>query len=190
MNKMEAIDSKVLGEKFIYIAVDIQKGFITSNTKHILDPISKFLSNLKKDSPIFATRFINHPNSNWEKLLHWDEFMSPPAINLEISVAEHIASERIINKTEYSSFTPEIRSYAKDKGVTDVIIFGISTDSCVMATAFAVFDAGYTPWVITDCTASFASELNLHKNSLEIIGHFIGIQQLINSKQVLKMVSR
>lgn len=58
-------------------------------------------------------------------------------------------------KNTYSSCTPEVFEYFKANNITTVYLCGISTNCCVLATAFELYDKGFKVYLLEDmCTAS------------------------------------
>ena len=53
------------------IIVDMQKGFINDNNKHLVDKINTYLTSNKFDN-IFFTQCINNNESPYVKILNWN----------------------------------------------------------------------------------------------------------------------
>lgn len=63
------------------IIIDMQKGFINENNKHIIDKINNYLSaNTFKN--IFYTKFYNNENSSFAKILKWNGMITKKSKNL------------------------------------------------------------------------------------------------------------
>jgi nicotinamidase-related amidase len=176
----------------IAIAVDLQNGFINSDIQYIIPKCVDFISELSKVGiKIFATKFINTQNSNWVKLIKWNGLIdsSEQELMSEINDLATRGVIQVVEKQTYSSI-PTIESYIQAKKIENVIIFGVSIESCVTATAFDAFDRGLCPIVISDLSASSSSvdSDNMSKYGLKIIQHNIGKSQIMSAKEFLELL--
>lgn len=171
----------------LLIVVDLQNGFVNKNSEHVVGPIVSFVSNwLVAGGKVVATRFINEPNSAWERLIHWHRLRESPEIDLRVEFTEAFQDEehvRVFDKTSYSSLTPQVVEILRDTATTNVFICGIATDGCVLKTAVDVFELGLKPIVISDLCASHAGE-DVHEAGLLLISRFIGRDQVVSSEVV------
>ena len=57
----------------------------------------------------------------------------------------------IVTKNNYDAFSnPELDRYLKSKGINNLVITGVFTDGCVLATVCGAFRLGYNITIITD----------------------------------------
>jgi nicotinamidase-related amidase len=71
-----------------------------------------------------------------------------------------------------------------ERGADTVVVCGIATDSCVLATAIDLFEYGLRPIVVKDACGSHAGR-KAHEAGLFIIERFIGSKQLVMSSDLL-----
>jgi nicotinamidase-related amidase len=171
----------------ILLVVDVQRGFISEYSMPILPAIREILANWQALGGLTVmTQFVNAIGSPYVEIIGWTEMMpGDPKVEFDSAVAD--LSDRatvIVRKSGYSSLTPEAISLLNKNGLKDICIVGLDTESCVLATAIAAFDQGYTPWILTDAVASHAGP-EAHAAGLLVAGRNIGLGQLITTAQVL-----
>lgn len=152
------------------IIIDVQKGFVNDATAHVPARVAA-LQNDYADA--IATRFVNPEGSAHRRLIGWRRF-APRSADTDLAFAPgpHV---RVVEKQTYSCLTPEVRAMLPVGG--DVHLCGIATDNCVLATAVALFDAGFTPVVLADACASHAGA-DYHAWGLKILERLIGARQI------------
>ncbi len=80
----------------------------------------------------------------------------------------------VVDKQSYGPFVgTELEAILHRIGARDVLVCGIDTDICVLATAVDLFDRGFRPFVISDLSMSHAGP-ELHDAALRILPRFIG----------------
>ena len=62
----------------------------------------------------------------------------------------------VFQKTSYSPLTDEFKAFLDKENFDVAFVCGIETDSCVLATAFSLFDYGVKPIIVIDCCATCA----------------------------------
>lgn len=142
------------------------------------------------DGEMIFARFHNAPGSPYERLLHWSRLQGPPDTDIASELRPYLqGAAHVIDKPFYTLFTPEgIVAVAKG-GWHDLVFCGVATDGCVLKSAVDAFESGYTPWVLTDACASHAGE-DVHQAGLNLLGRFIGRDQLLPSAELLPRVGR
>lgn len=92
------------------------------------------------------------------------------------------AGEYLHNKTTLGAFeSTGIDAALRFRGVHQVIIGGISTNACVLATAFGAADRGYQATILSDgCSATRES---YHLGALESFGRLFG--RVMSTEEVL-----
>jgi nicotinamidase-related amidase len=139
----------------------------------------------ERGMPVYATRFINYPNSPYERLTHWTKCTTSPEIDIVDELEHHLGSGVcVVEKSVYSFFTPKWSEQAKSAQWSDVVIVGIDTDGCVLKTALDAFELDLTPWVVTDATASHSGK-RAYDAALYIAGRTIGSGQLVDVERVI-----
>ena len=155
------------------LIVDVQNGFVNEKTAHIPPMVEK----LQYDyDVVFATRFINLPNSPYRKLIKWNRF-SPETGDIEL--AFHLREDAVvIDKYVYTCVDDSFLRLLAEKGITSVDICGIDTDICVTKCAVDLFEKRFTPFVLKEFCATTASE-DIQEAALIILARYIGKSQII-----------
>lgn len=156
----------------------MQNGFVSSRSKPVLPHVRDLVHRweIAGGATVF-TRFVNEPDSPFERLIGWTRMQSAP----DRAVA-------VVEKSIYSLFTPEGANLVREHGWTDLVICGIATESCVLKTACDAFERNLTPWIVTDASFSHAGQ-QAHDAGLFVAGRFIGGGQLVTSDTVLNQMA-
>jgi len=97
-----------------------------------------------------------------------------------------LANEVVIKKRRFSSFfNTNLDAILRSNGIQSLVIVGVVTNGCVLATANDATALGYYPILLTDCIAS--ERLELHNAALLIMSN---TKDLIDSKKVLEVWER
>lgn len=170
----------------VLVVIDMQNGFVSSKSApvvpHVVDLVNRWE---QAGGATLFTRFINYPNSPYERLINWSRMRTSPEIDLVDAIAP--AAERavtVVDKPIYSLFTDEGAAVVAEHGWTDLVLCGIATESCVLKTACDAFERGLVPWVITDAVFSHAGQ-EAHDASLLVTRRFIERHQLVDSEVLL-----
>jgi nicotinamidase-related amidase len=117
--------------------------------------------------------------------MDWRKLYGPPDTDLppELKPCSEDGAI-IIDKRTYSALTDEALRLIDRHGWTDVVICGIDTELCVLATALDAFDNGLTPWVVGDASASTGGQA-AHDAGLLVMARGIGDQQIVTSERLL-----
>lgn len=174
-------------KKALLLVVDVQKGFLlTEETRAVVPKVNTLsMAWQKKDWPIAYTRFINLEGSNWETLRDWHELKQEP--DTELADELEVDPKYVFKKSTYNAWSEDVAQVCSIHQVTDVVIVGVDTNECVLATALGVFDAGLTPWLIEDCCASNGGQKS-HDAAIELLKPLLGEQQIITSAELLKRI--
>jgi nicotinamidase-related amidase len=170
--------------KALLLVVDVQNGFLKSDeTKAVVPRINELIETWEgRRWPVVYSRFINLADSNWERLRDWHELKAEPDTLLADELK--VAGEYVFKKSSYSAWSSDVESVCHSHGVSDIVIVGVDTNECVLATALAVFDAGMTPWVVEDCCASGGGDRS-HEMAIELMKPLLGEQQIITSSDTI-----
>ena len=129
-----------MGDSDVLIVVDVQNGFVNEKSGHIVDDLIAFAKQWKADGGrVIATRFVNLPDSQWRRLLHWDRLAGSPEIELVPGLAGAVT--HVVDKAAYTSLVSEVTVLLPQPHTT-VSICGIDTDVCVLNTAVDLFERG------------------------------------------------
>lgn len=136
--------------KKVLILIDMQKGFKPS--KNLIDRIVEHVNNNEYDI-IIATKFINKKDSNFMKALNYDGMFNEQETDLVDEIKS--ISDIILIKNTYSAYTEELKWILQEPSYDlSVDVCGVDSDACVLATAFSLFDAGYSFRVLEDLIES------------------------------------
>ncbi|MRH93527.1 isochorismatase family protein [Nocardia sp. SYP-A9097] len=175
--------------------VDVQNGFITPDSAPVVPKIVQIAEQwVQTGQPIILTRFRNHPDSPYERLIGWRELHNSPAIDLvdELSRFTHHPTAVVVDKFFYTALTSEVVAVLQQHEVTDIVIAGIATDACVLKSSLDAFEMGYTPWIVRDAVRSSTTRHNareIHDSALLLLGRLVGDGQLIESQVVLEALT-
>lgn len=148
--------------------IDVQNYFAVERAIDLPIKIRHHIEDGGYDHVLFS-QFINHPDSNFHKILKYTEVGESPAIDLHKDIAELATPETTFVKHTYSFFkAPGVMEYLKEHDVTDIDICGISLDACVLATAYDGFDLGYNIKVL-DTLSSVSSVRSDYETSAKTI---------------------
>lgn len=169
--------------KSLLLVVDVQKGFLQSaESKAVVSGINALVEQWQtKDWPIVYSRFINLEGSNYERLRDWHELKHQP--DTELAAKLKVVEPYIFKKSTYSAWSTETAQVAAIHGCSDVVIAGVDTNECVLATALSVFDASLTPWLVEDCCASNGGK-TAHEAAIKLLKPLLGEQQIVTSKDI------
>ena len=157
----------------------MQRGFMARTTRHVVVAVRGLLSSWRElGHPWVLTRYHNEPGSQFERLLHWYKLRDYPDTEIVSELDEFVpGAAAIVDKAGYTAMTTKVRALIADLGVTDVLVAGLDTDTCVLKTVVDVFEAGLRPWLASDCCASNGG-VREHRAGLRLAGRFIGAQQV------------
>ncbi len=157
------------------IIIDLQKGFINESTNTIPSKIRDYIvKNKDAYSLLIFTKYINHQNSNFVKLLNLKGFMQDEETAIVDELNEFVNSGNLYQKYTYGSFVDnKLLNHLTEHNIEQVELAGIDTENCVLTFARDAFDRGFKVVVLKDLTAS-RNSLELHESALEIIRRNIG----------------
>ena len=158
------------------LVVDVQNGFVNEHTRHVIEPINRLIGAFsERGEPVAFTRFVNRPDSGYERWIGWTRFMHGPENDLYDAIDARAGP--VFVKHGYTAFTPELESYLREQQVERLVLCGIATDGCVLKSAVDAFERGIEPVVVTDACASHGGS-EIHEAGLLLLGRFIGAGQL------------
>ena len=165
--------------------VDVQNGFLTEQTRHVLPAIVELVDQWQKaDGKSIYTRYFNYPGSAFERLMDWRRLYAPPDTDIADELAPYTRHSTVLDKRTYSAVTPQFTELASQHEWTDIAICGIDTDLCVLKTALDIFEYGLIPWVVTNASASTGGN-TAHESGLTVISRAIGEHHLVTTEELL-----
>ena len=156
--------------------IDVQNGFISPNTEHVLSNVEELMDSFK-GRMIIASKFINVPNGPFDLIMHWRRLKESPETDL-IEKKKKKATH-IIEKEGYTLINDTVKELLIGHNVDLVYIAGIDTDCCVLKTAIDLFENNIRPVVVTDCCASNGG-IESHNAAIKVMERTIGKAQMIS----------
>jgi nicotinamidase-related amidase len=90
----------------VLIVVDMQNGFIRPSTEQVVPKVQGLVESWAGlGGEVVFTRFINTPDSQYERLIGWKRLQSAPETDLVSTLAP--LAKTVIDKNFYSVFTSE-----------------------------------------------------------------------------------
>ncbi|NMF62540.1 isochorismatase family cysteine hydrolase [Brasilonema octagenarum] len=156
--------------------IDLQNGFITQNTSHVIQRIKSLLEQKIFEYVIF-TRFINTFDSPYVRYLNWNKLFSDTERKL-VDEIEPFANV-VFNKTIYTGCNEETLIFLKKRDIDTVFICGIDTEACVLKTAIDFFENNINPYILEYYSASNGGE-NFHQAAILVLSQLIGRSNIIS----------
>lgn len=162
-----------LGGRTVHLCIDMQRLFLEPGPWYapagpaILPAIRRLLDHAP-ESALF-TRFITPQRATaakgtWRRYYeHWhavtrDE-LGEDALALHPDLATYAAAGRVFDKTTHDAFDDD--AFARHIETLDpgaLVVSGVETDVCVLATALSAVDLGYRTVIAVDAVASSVAE--------------------------------
>ena len=178
--------SRVPPDRCALLVIDAQFGFLTEHTAPAVPAMSALLARWQAAGQVSViTRFLNAPDSPYVRLIGWAAMMpGQPSVELVPDIAALAGSATLVeDKGTYSALTPRVRQEFARRRITDLIVTGFDTESCVAATMVAGWDLGFTPWLVTDAIGAHSGPAE-HRSGLHVIGRNVGLQQFVTTVDV------
>lgn len=170
------------------VVVDVQNGFVTDVSRPVVPVIADLVERWTAGGrPVVFTRYLNYPGSLFERLFDWRKLSHAPETDIVPELADAAAKAPVINKHGYTLFNEEGRALVEENGWTELVFCGIDTEICVLKSAVDAFEAGITPWILTDASASHSSQAS-HDAGIFIGRRFIGPSQFVTVAAALSHV--
>ncbi|MCW5312710.1 isochorismatase family protein [Nostoc sp. KVJ3] len=160
---------------FCLFVIDIQNGFISENTKHIIQRIKSLLDQDIFEYVIF-TRFINSFESPYVKYLNWYGLLS--------EIDQRIVSEiepfvnKVFDKTIYTACNVETITFIKERNIQTIFVCGIDSEACVLKTAVDFFESNIRSYFLEYYSASNGGD-NCQKAAILVLSQLIGVNHII-----------
>ena len=158
-----------LGNHMVHVAVDMQRLFAGPGDWHtptlagITGAVAKIAAHRPQRS--LFSRFLTpqraeaaigqwkHYYRRWESVT--GESLTPGMLDLVPELATYAASSALIDKYGHSCFdSPAMRPALERLAATGLIVTGVETDVCVLATVLSAIDLGLRVVIVEDAVAS------------------------------------
>ncbi len=153
------------------LIIDMQVGFL-SGMGDFIKRVESLVAQYPAEK-IFWLKFRNEPESLYHKYLDWKDVLVAP--QTELVSQFNPPAERVF---DHYTYAPSDEVLEQLKGCKEVAIAGVDTDACVFATAFALWDHGIRPLILTDYCSS-SGGLYLHKAALDIMRRQFGVGSIL-----------
>jgi nicotinamidase-related amidase len=166
----------------LLVVIDMQRLFgdpsspwATPGFHEVVKPIDELASAFGEERTVF-TRFIvpERWEGSWVTYYRaWDQVTRPesrPLMSLVEPWASREPPPHTLDRTTFSKWGPELRDRARDAGADTLVLCGVATDCCVIATALPAADAGMLVRVVADACAGATAEQ--HVAALSVMGGF------------------
>jgi nicotinamidase-related amidase len=158
----------------LLVVVDMQRVFAEPDSPWCVPdfatlegPISKLVQSFGER--VVFTRFVTPdvPAGSWRDYYReWSFILEPearPLLELAVPWSEHPGT--VIDKPTFSAYGAELRDLLRRSDTSTLVLCGVSTECCVLATALAAADDGVSVRIVRDACASVdnaAHEAALH----------------------------
>ena len=168
--------------KRVLIVIDVQKYFLTDETKPIVKNIRDYLTKQSSQyTSIYFTIFRNDPRSPLWQVSGWKGCTGSPDTDICDEIKKFSNAKNLFYKNTLSAVkVPQIRDGLKGNAISEVHLCGFDTDCCVLATAYDLFDQGIKPVIIENLSWS-TSEEKLHSAAIQIVKRNIGFVEKVKN---------
>lgn len=179
----------------LFVAVDLQKVFadpggawFAPRFQEILDPIDR-LAEAFGPAAVF-TRFVAPPApaGAWKDYYRRYPFALVPAEDPAYDLVERYLDRgpSSVETTTFSKWVPEVIDRLAPGGT--LVLGGVTTDCCVLATALGAADAGVAVKVVPEACAG-ASDAS-HEQALSLMALFSPLVDVVSLAEATKIGSR
>lgn len=166
--------------KTALIIIDMQKGFINENTKHLIPKIVNFVKEKDFDL-VIGTRYINtcytacHIYEGWNDCWEGSE-------SAELVPEIESLCDVVVDKHEFSCWGSLLKSVLKKYGIEKLVFCGVNTGCCVLASVFDAYDELWDVTVVESLCGS-TSGSSSHEAGIQIL------RECITQSRVIQYVS-
>jgi nicotinamidase-related amidase len=157
--------SDPLDSRPLLVVIDMQRVFAEPGSPWYVPDFPRLVAPIERLVAAFGarvvfTRFVvpEVPEGSWREYYEaWSFAREPEAASLfELADPWSRREPRVVSKTTFSAFGPELHALAGAKNT--LVLCGVSTECCVLATALDAVDAGVCVRIVTDACASVDRE--------------------------------
>lgn len=140
------------------LVIDFQVGLAEKAVQEIFQNVELLVHAFdQKDFCVF-TKLINSEKSYFSKKLNWHRMTTKEEQEL---IIEPGTSDIVLRKELYSAYCPELERILINHAVKEIVLCGLDSDACIMATAFDLFDAGFNVKIASDaCSSSGGKQID------------------------------
>lgn len=169
----------------LLVVIDVQAGFLNAETRQVIGPVRNLARAWVAESlPLVLGRYHNFPGSPFERLLHWYKLRGDEETMLAGELDEFVREATIIDKVGYTVFTADLDKLCAKLEITDVVLCGLDSETCVLKSAADAFERGLTPWIAADACASNGGVV-WHERAMELAGRYVGPGQIVTTDEIV-----
>ena len=178
-----------------YLVIDMQQedGFHLQDVETVIDNSAVLIATARAAGiPLIYTRHINNADASdlppGEPLDASGRPASYCTGTRQVEILARLAPQPgdcVIDKLRYSAFhRTELDAHLKNLGIRRLMVSGVLTDACVLATVLDAFALGYRVDLIADaCTSTTCAA---HYSALLIMANWVYSIELFNCEQFLR----
>ena len=169
--------------KKILVVVDMQKGFLKKeHTRQLSEKLEKVLES-KIFDVVIGTRFLNAPNSMYEKLFQWKELETEEERAIPENLQKYMdyIEDKYIYNCVHAGFIQRLCQLNDGSLPEKVFVAGVDTDCCVLTIVTSLFEHNIRPIVLTQYCASNGGK-DSHNAGLLCMKRLIGEKQLMEQE--------
>lgn len=172
------------------LVIDMINDFVTGelgseNAERMVPNLKDFLEKVAETEEQIPRIFVedNHKREDPE-ISHW----GPHAMKGEegsktIPDLEGLADKKLDKRFYDSFYKTDLEKVLEEKGVSSLILTGVTTDICLQNTAAGAFYRGYDITVLEDCSTSLSRKK--HERALEYMESIFGAK-ILSSKGMIE----
>jgi nicotinamidase-related amidase len=175
------------------VLIDLQKGVVVPDKAHPVDVVLAHAAQLasafrERGLPVALVTVAGAPSGRTDLRVGGGGAMTPPPGFADLADELGRADEDLlVTKTSIGAFaTTELDRLLRERGVTQIVLAGISTSVGVEATARHGYDLGYHVTVVSD--ASTDRSLEAHENS--VARSLPRVAEVATTDEVLALLGR
>jgi nicotinamidase-related amidase len=169
------------------VVIDMQQAFEEAGQWQVpryaeIVPVIERLAAAADEPPVF-TRFVRDEaeSGSWGAYYRrWHEMRLPAGSARWDITLDVPAAARVIDKPTFGKWGPELAALVPEGG--EMVLAGVATDCCVLATALAAVDAGRFVTVVSDACAAVSDEAQ--SQTLSLLGLLAPMCQVLTSQEL------
>jgi nicotinamidase-related amidase len=155
----------------LLVVIDMQRVFAQPDSPWHSPDFQRIVPSIQRLAAAFGdrtvfTRFVvpAEPRGSWREYYREWHFIREPAAAPLLDLVPPWTGRPTIDKPTFSAFGPELCERAGSSST--LVICGVSTECCVLATAIAAADAGMAVRIVADACASV--DAITHESALRV----------------------
>jgi len=154
------------------VVIDMQRAFADPASGWATEGYERAQENVARlvehfPGAVVFTRFVRDPGERgaWQAYYdRWPQFrVAPDSGRWELTL-DHPPATPVVDEPTFSKWGPQLEAVVGD---APLVLCGVATECCVLATAYAAADAGRDVTVVSDACAGATAEL--HDAALRIL---------------------